>query len=70
MAERHPELARALVAGGIARHNARAAQKLGAYAIDVGSSLDDRPGEKSIEKIAAFFGALRPVSRQRLRECA
>ena len=66
----HPALADAIVAGGVDPHNARAAGQLGAYAIDVGSSLDARPGEKSPEKIAALFEALRPVSRQRLRACA
>lgn len=66
----HPALARGLVAGGIGPHNARAAQCLGAFAIDVGSSLDERPGLKSPEKIAALFEALRPASRERLRACA
>jgi indole-3-glycerol phosphate synthase/phosphoribosylanthranilate isomerase len=68
--ERHSELSRAIVAGGIGPHNANAAQRLRAYAIDVGSALDLKPGRKSPEKIAALFGALRPKSRQRLRECA
>jgi indole-3-glycerol phosphate synthase/phosphoribosylanthranilate isomerase len=66
----HPSLADALVAGGIGAVNGRAAQRLGAHAIDVGSSLDEEPGRKSPEKIAAFFEALRPVSRERLRACA
>lgn len=66
----HPRLARAIVAGGIGPHNARAAQRLGAYAIDVGSALDERPGRKSAEKIDALFEALRPPARQELRACA
>jgi indole-3-glycerol phosphate synthase/phosphoribosylanthranilate isomerase len=66
----HPQLARAVVAGGLGPHNARAAQRLGAYAIDVGSALDERPGSKSPEKIAALFDALRPSGRQELRACA
>ena len=66
----HPELPRALVAGGIGPHNARAAMVLGAYMIDVGSAVDEAPGRKSPEKIGALFDALRPASRQRLRECA
>jgi len=66
----HPALAEALIAGGIGPHNARAAQRLGAYAIDVGSALDETPGRKSPEKIAALFEALRPVSRHQLRACA
>jgi indole-3-glycerol phosphate synthase/phosphoribosylanthranilate isomerase len=70
MVKGHPDLPRAIVAGGIGPHNALAAQRLGAYSIDVGSSLDTRPGQKSPEKITAFFEALRPASRQRLRQCA
>jgi indole-3-glycerol phosphate synthase/phosphoribosylanthranilate isomerase len=69
LVESHPELPRAIVAGGIGPDNARAAQRLGAYAIDVGSSVDERPGRKSPEKIAALFDTLRPSSR-RLRSCA
>ena len=46
------------------------ARLLGTYAIDVGSSVDLRPGLKSADKIATLFEALRPSSRQRLRKCA
>jgi indole-3-glycerol phosphate synthase/phosphoribosylanthranilate isomerase len=66
----HPEFPTALVAGGIGPDNAQAAMALGAYAIDVGSAVDERPGRKSPEKIAALFEALRPKSRERLRQCA
>ena len=68
--EDHPELPRALVAGGIGPDNAKAAAALGAYAIDVGSAVDERPGVKSPEKIAALFAALRPISRERMAACA
>ncbi|MGE5562939.1 MAG: bifunctional indole-3-glycerol-phosphate synthase TrpC/phosphoribosylanthranilate isomerase TrpF [Bacillota bacterium] len=68
--EAHPELPSAILAGGIGPHNAREARRLGAFAIDVGSSVDERPGRKSPEKIAALFEALRPRSRGRVRECA
>jgi indole-3-glycerol phosphate synthase / phosphoribosylanthranilate isomerase len=68
--ERHPELPRALVAGGIGPDNVQAALSLGAYAIDIGSAVDLRPGRKSREKITALFNALRPPSRQRLHACA
>jgi indole-3-glycerol phosphate synthase/phosphoribosylanthranilate isomerase len=60
----------AIIAGGIGPHNAGAAQRLGAYAIDVGSALDERPGRKSPDKIAALFDALRPACRKELRACA
>ncbi len=66
----HPDLARAIVAGGIGAHNARTAQRLGAHAIDIGSAVDFAPGRKSPDKIAALFDALRPAARQRLRACA
>ena len=68
--EGHPELPNAILAGGIGPHNACAAQALGAYAIDVGSSVDIKPGLKSKEKITALFEALRPDCRQQVRECA
>jgi len=68
--ETHPELRNAVLAGGIDADNARRAQSIGAYAIDVGSSVDERPGRKSQQKMAALFDALRPVSRERVRECA
>jgi indole-3-glycerol phosphate synthase/phosphoribosylanthranilate isomerase len=66
----HRDLPRALVAGGIGPANGAAARALGAYAIDVGSAVDERPGKKSPEKITALFEALRHPCRQRLRACA
>jgi indole-3-glycerol phosphate synthase/phosphoribosylanthranilate isomerase len=70
LVEQHPELSKALIAGGIGLHNARAAQRMGAYAIDVGSAVDRQPGSKSPEKIAALFDTLRPRARERLPACA
>jgi indole-3-glycerol phosphate synthase/phosphoribosylanthranilate isomerase len=70
LVEHHPDLARSVVAGGIGPRNALAAQRLGAYAVDVGSAVDLSPGRKSSDKIADLFDALRPASRRRLRECA
>ena len=66
----HPRLSESLVAGGIGPANAAAAAALGAYAIDVGSAVDERPGTKSPQKIAALFDALRTPSRQELSLCA
>lgn len=64
------ELPRALIAGGIGPRNARAARALGAHAIDVGSAADSAPGVKDHARIAALFGALRPLSRkERLAQC-
>jgi indole-3-glycerol phosphate synthase/phosphoribosylanthranilate isomerase len=70
LVEQHPELSKALIAGGIGLHNACAAQRMGAYAIDVGSAVDRQPGSKSPEKIAALFDTLRLRARERLRACA
>jgi indole-3-glycerol phosphate synthase/phosphoribosylanthranilate isomerase len=70
LVKRHRALGEAVVAGGIGAHNARAARDLGAYAIDVGSAVDLRPGVKSPDKIARLFDALRADCRQRLRLCA
>lgn len=67
---RHPDLSKALVAGGIGPSNARSATQLGAYAIDVGSALDVMPGMKSPTKARAFFEALRPTCREQARACA
>lgn len=66
----HPALAEAIVAGGIAPDNARDAQALGAYAIDVGSALDAAPGVKSQAKIRSLFDALRSPAREEVRTCA
>ena len=70
LVKRHAALSRAVVAGGIGPANARRASQLGAYAIDVGSAVDLRPGRKSPQRIGALFDALRPTSRERMRACA
>lgn len=63
------ELRNALLAGGLAPGNARAASRLGAYALDVGSGVEAAPGRKDPDKLSAFFDALRGPSRGD-RECA
>lgn len=68
--ERHPQLPRAVVAGGIGPANARRAARLGAYAIDVGSAVDRVPGLKSAERIGALFDSLRSPCRRQYRACA
>jgi len=70
LVEGHPGLPRGIVAGGIGPDNIRAARRLGAYAIDIGSSLDVKPGRKSPEKIAGLFDRLRAPCREALRQCA
>jgi indole-3-glycerol phosphate synthase/phosphoribosylanthranilate isomerase len=68
--ESHPLLADGIVAGGIGVHNARAARQLGAFALDVGSSVELFPGRKALEKIDALFDSLRADCRQRVGACA
>lgn len=53
----------AFIAGGIGPHNARAAAKVGAYGLDIGSSVEARPGVKDPAKVQALFDALRPAAR-------
>jgi len=61
-----PELANAFVAGGLNPGNARAAARLGAYGLDVGSGVEASPGRKDPQHLAAFFDALRPICRMEL----
>ncbi|HEY0326359.1 MAG TPA: hypothetical protein VGC46_10365, partial [Allosphingosinicella sp.] len=64
-----PDLAQALLAGGLRPENACAAAKVGAWALDVASGVEAAPGRKDPAKLAAVFDALRPAARGDL-ECA
>lgn len=66
----HARLPLGLVAGGIGPGNVAAAAAVGAYAVDVGSAMDEVPGVKSPGKIRALFEALRPKCRYEYRQCA
>ena len=57
------DLATGFLAGGIGPANARAASRVGAYGLDVGSAVEATPGEKDPAKVKALFDALRPASR-------
>lgn len=59
-----PELGDAVLAGGLNPENARDADAVGAWALDVNSGVEDAPGVKSAEKLSRFFEALRPLSRK------
>ena len=61
--EGRDDLPSAFIAGGIGPHNARSAAKVGAYGLDVGSSVEDRPGVKDPAKVGALFNVLRPACR-------
>jgi indole-3-glycerol phosphate synthase/phosphoribosylanthranilate isomerase len=58
-----PDLRSAFIAGGIGPANARAAQRVGAYGIDVGSAVESAPGRKDHAKLRALFDVLRLPSR-------
>jgi indole-3-glycerol phosphate synthase/phosphoribosylanthranilate isomerase len=52
-------MGRAILAGGLDPGNAAAADKLGAWALDANSGVEEAPGIKSSERIARFFDVLR-----------
>ncbi len=58
------DLPRAILAGGLSPANARAAARVGAYALDVGSGVEAVPGRKDPARLAAFFEALRAPTRK------
>lgn len=64
-----PELRRGLIAGGLAPHNAAAAARLGAWALDVGSGVEAVPRWKDSNRMAAFFEALRQPARGEAPRC-
>jgi indole-3-glycerol phosphate synthase/phosphoribosylanthranilate isomerase len=62
IAER-PDLSGAILAGGIGPANARAAQQVGTFGIDIGSAVESEPGRKDLDQLVAVFDALRPKCR-------
>ncbi|MGZ8307806.1 MAG: bifunctional indole-3-glycerol-phosphate synthase TrpC/phosphoribosylanthranilate isomerase TrpF [Allosphingosinicella sp.] len=61
--EGRPDLGRSVLAGGLRPSNARAAARVGAFALDVGSGVEMAPGRKDAGRLYAFFEALRPPAR-------
>jgi indole-3-glycerol phosphate synthase/phosphoribosylanthranilate isomerase len=57
------DLGRSVLAGGLRPSNARAASRVGAFALDVGSGVEMAPGRKDAGRLYAFFEALRPPAR-------
>ena len=57
------DLAMAFLAGGIGPANARAAEAVGAFGLDVGSGVELAPGLKDPVRVAALFDALRLSAR-------
>ena len=67
--EGRADLASGLLAGGLNPSNARAASRVGAHALDVGSGVEAVPGRKDPRKLQAFFNALRPQARGEMAQC-
>ena len=59
----YPETREAVLAGGLDPENACAADRLGAWALDVSSGVEEAPGRKSDARLAAFLAALRGQGR-------
>jgi indole-3-glycerol phosphate synthase/phosphoribosylanthranilate isomerase len=57
------DLPSAFLAGGIGPDNAREAQAVGAFGLDLCSRVECAPGLKDPDKVAELFAALRPTSR-------
>ena len=58
------DLSKVIVAGGLSLDNAKEADSLSAYALDVNSGVEDAPGKKSSEKLRDFFAELRGKGRE------
>jgi indole-3-glycerol phosphate synthase/phosphoribosylanthranilate isomerase len=67
--EGRADLGRSLLAGGLKPGNARAAARVGAFALDVGSGVEMAPGRKDAGRLRAFFEALRLPVREEAK-CA
>jgi indole-3-glycerol phosphate synthase/phosphoribosylanthranilate isomerase len=63
------DLVRSVLAGGLHPANARAAARVGAFALDVGSGVESRPGRKDKARVSAFFEALRLPKRGAVETC-
>ena len=63
------DFARGIIAGGLGPDNIAAASRAGAWALDVNSGVEDAPGIKSVQKLAALFEALRPAVREGNASC-
>ena len=63
------DLGTGLLAGGLRPENARAASRVGAWALDVASGVERSPGRKDPGKLHAFFDALRLPARGEKSPC-
>ena len=69
MVKARDDFGRAILAGGLGPDNIAAAAGAGAWALDVNSGVEESPGIKSAERLAALFEALRPAVREGARSC-
>jgi indole-3-glycerol phosphate synthase/phosphoribosylanthranilate isomerase len=67
--EGRADLKRGILAGGLNPENAGAASRVGAYALDVSSGVEQAPGRKDPAKLQAFFEALRLPVRNEMKSC-
>jgi indole-3-glycerol phosphate synthase/phosphoribosylanthranilate isomerase len=67
--EGRADLKRGVLAGGLNPENAGAASRVGAYALDVSSGVEQAPGKKDPAKLHAFFEALRLPVRDEMKTC-
>jgi indole-3-glycerol phosphate synthase/phosphoribosylanthranilate isomerase len=63
------DLDRGLLAGGLGAHNIADAARVGAWALDVNSGVEEDAGIKSSAKLDALFAALRPAVREEASSC-
>jgi indole-3-glycerol phosphate synthase / phosphoribosylanthranilate isomerase len=63
------DLAASILAGGLKPANARAAARVGAYALDVSSGVEMAPGRTDAARLSAFFEALRLPVRKEIAPC-
>lgn len=63
------DLPNAILAGGLKPENAGAACRIGAFALDVSSGVEQSPGRKDPARLQAFFEALRLPVRNEVSTC-
>lgn len=64
--EGYPDRDRVFLGGGLTPEVAAAADTIGCAGLDVSSGVEDAPGVKSAQRLAAFFAARRGSGRERI----
>jgi indole-3-glycerol phosphate synthase/phosphoribosylanthranilate isomerase len=63
LVQQREDFPQSILAGGLGPDNIVGASRLGAWALDVNSGVEEAPGIKSADKLEALFEALRPAVR-------